>query len=290
MNDQDIETFMVQDFIVTDSDGSDGHPRKYGTFPKLLRTYVYTKHVLTLPKAVHRSEAHGRGTLVVRTWHGADLESVVLEIKDDGPGIPADVQPKVFDPFFTTKDVGTGTGLGLTVAYAIVQEHGGRIRLESRAGAGTSFYVDIPIMGAKVSPAPESRAPRAPVEPAAGASILVVEDEAALATAVADMLRDAGYVVENASDGAEALERIAARAFDLVICDLKMPRVDGQAFYRALATRAPALVTRVVFVTGDVAPGRAIPQHQRASLAGKAVPVVDLLRWSVKVSRSPDIF
>jgi C4-dicarboxylate-specific signal transduction histidine kinase len=86
--------------------------------------------------------AHGRGILVVRSWHDADRESIILEINDDGPGIPEDVQPKIFDPFFTTKEVGKGTGLGLTVAYAIVQEHGGRIRLESRPQGGASFFVE----------------------------------------------------------------------------------------------------------------------------------------------------
>ena len=100
--------------------------------------------------------ANGRGVLVVRTWHDAEQESVVLEINDDGPGIPDELQPKIFDPFFTTKEVGKGTGLGLTVAYAIVQEHGGRIRLESRPDAGASFYVELPVSGGKLPPAPVS--------------------------------------------------------------------------------------------------------------------------------------
>src|SRR5207244_10297605 len=123
--------------------------------------------------------AHGRGVLVVRTWHDAEQESVILEINDDGPGVPDEVQPKIFDPFFTTKEVGKGTGLGLTVAYAIVQEHGGRIRLESRPNAGASFYVELPVTGAKLPPVPtvRGRVVRTP-QPVAGASILLVEDEA----------------------------------------------------------------------------------------------------------------
>src|SRR5262249_61325245 len=97
--------------------------------------------------------AHGRGILVVRSWLDASLESVILEINDDGPGISDDVQAKVFDPFFTTKDVGKGTGLGLTVVYAIIQEHGGRVHLESKPGSGASFYVELPVTAAKSLPA-----------------------------------------------------------------------------------------------------------------------------------------
>jgi PAS domain S-box-containing protein len=198
--------------------------------------------------------ANGRGTLVVRTWHDPDQESVILEINDDGPGIPDELQPKIFDPFFTTKEVGKGTGLGLTVAYAIVQEHGGRIRLESRPNLGASFYVELPISGGKLPPAPVTRARLdAPLQVVAGGSILVVEDEAKLASAVVDALRDAGYIVQHAADGEEALSKVKAGTFDLVICDLKMPRMDGMAFYRMLSAAAPGLARRVIFVTGDVA-------------------------------------
>ncbi|PYR53700.1 MAG: hypothetical protein DMF91_27960 [Acidobacteria bacterium] len=163
------------------------------------------------------------------------------------------MQPKIFDPFFTTKEVGKGTGLGLTVAYAIVQEHGGRIRLESRVNSGTSFYVEMPITGAKLPPAPVTRGTQLTLEPPADASILIVEDETPLAIAVMDMLRDAGYVVDHAADGEEALLKVNQQAFDLVICDLKMPRLDGKAFYRSLAAAVPSLAKHVIFVTGDVA-------------------------------------
>ena len=198
--------------------------------------------------------ANGRGVLVVRTWHDPDQEAVILEINDDGPGIADDVQSKIFDPFFTTKEVGKGTGLGLTVAYAIVQEHGGRIRLESHPNAGASFYVELPVTGASFSQTPASRSRlQEPVEALAGSTILVVEDEVALAGAVIEALRDVGYLVEHASDGEEALVKVRQQAFDLLICDLKMPRMDGMAFYRTLSAVVPGLARRVIFVTGDVA-------------------------------------
>jgi len=197
--------------------------------------------------------ANGRGILVVRTWHDPAQEAVVLEINDDGPGIPDDLQPKIFDPFFTTKEVGQGTGLGLTVAYAIVHEHGGRIRLESRLGRGASFFVELPVGGGGHFAEVTSRLGQSKDEASRGESILIVEDEAALAAAVADALQDAGYVVTHAADGEDALGLIKRQAFNLVICDLKMPRLDGQQFHASLMRAVPALSKRVIFVTGDVA-------------------------------------
>jgi signal transduction histidine kinase/CheY-like chemotaxis protein len=195
---------------------------------------------------------NGRGTLVLHTWHNLEGESVVLEVSDDGPGVPEDVQPKIFDPFFTTKDVGKGTGLGLTVAYAIVQEHGGRITLKSEPSGGATFAVEFPadVGGLKAS---LPRPPERPVEQVSGVAVLVVEDEAALGAAVAESLRDAGFTVDRASDGLEALDRLRQQPYDLIICDLKMPRLDGTQFYRELEVTRPEMTRRVMFVTGDVA-------------------------------------
>ena len=202
---------------------------------------------------------NGRGVLVVRTWHDPTQEAVVLEINDDGPGIPDDLQPKIFDPFFTTKEVGQGTGLGLTVAYAIVQEHAGRIWLESGKDAkgtkgGTSFFIELPVSGQHLN-APPPRAPQQPIslEAFKGLRVLVVEDEPALAVAVSEALADAGFTVDRSGDGEEGLTRLTEARYDLIVCDLKMPRIDGMQFYRAMAAATPALARRVIFVTGDVA-------------------------------------
>jgi CheY-like chemotaxis protein len=154
------------------------------------------------------------------------------------------------------------------VAYAIVQEHGGRIRLESRPGAGASFFVEFP-MSPVGTAAPARRlhhAPPPPPPPAAtaataapkrdvlkGARVLIVEDEPALASAVKESFVDAGFVVDRAGDGEEGLALVADNHYDLIVCDLKMPRVDGIRFYRAMTAATPALARRVIFVTGDVA-------------------------------------
>ena len=226
--------------------------------------------------------AHGRGTLVVRTWHNATSDTVGVEVNDDGPGIPEDTKNRIFDPFFTTKEVGKGTGLGLTVAYAIIEEHGGRIWIGSPEGGtgGASFFVELP-----TGDATAVRAPQPPPEVMAqdlprGATVLLVEDEPALAQAVADGLVDAGFMVDRAGDGEEALARVEAGTYDLIVCDLKMPRVDGMAFYRTIAAANPALARRVIFVTGDVVGAEAERFLEETGCRWLAKPfrLADLLR------------
>lgn len=194
------------------------------------------------------------GTVGVRTERDAERGVVRLEVADDGPGISEEVQGRIFDPFFTTKDVGKGTGLGLTVAYAIVQEHAGRISVRSRPGAGATFTVELPVAAEllRARGGPSAQQP-IPLDAFKGLRVLVVEDEPALAAAVAESLTDAGFIVDRAGDGEEGLARLAEHRYDLLICDLKMPKIDGVQFYRAMAAAAPALARRVIFVTGDVA-------------------------------------
>ncbi len=207
-----------------------------------------------LINAEHAMVRSGTGRAIRLETTLEETDSVRIVVRDDGPGMSAEVLGKVFDPFFTTKDVGEGTGLGLAVAQAIVAEHGGRILAESSPGQGATFAIVLPAAGATMQ-APRAAARPAPSPPeafGAGLRVLLADDEAALADAVADTLRDAGFEVTVARDGEEALARARAQTFDAVICDLRMPRVDGPTFYRAIAAISPPQARRVIFVTGDV--------------------------------------
>jgi signal transduction histidine kinase len=198
------------------------------------------------------ADANGRGRMVIRSWHEPERDAVIVEVEDDGPGVPEEVQAKVFDPFFTTKAVGKGTGLGLSVAYAIAQEHGGRITIGSRDGRGASFRLELPVGGVALGRKPVQFERVLPEVPR-GTRALVIEDEAALGDAVAAALADQGFKTDRAEDGAEALRKVRECHYDVIICDLKMPKIDGMQFYREVSAKTPLIARRLIFVTGDVA-------------------------------------
>jgi signal transduction histidine kinase/CheY-like chemotaxis protein len=188
------------------------------------------------------------GRIVFRTERAGDR--VRAHVIDDGPGIPPEVLPRVFEPFFTTKEVGAGTGLGLSVSYGIVEEHGGRLTVESQPGR-TVFTLELPVGGAA-----ETRPPAAGPPPRArgrGRGALVVEDEPGVAEFVVTLLRDNDWAVDLAPGGHAALELVRQRAYDLIVSDMRMPQGGGEELYRRLLVEAPALARRFIFLTGDTA-------------------------------------
>ncbi len=194
----------------------------------------------------------GESAIEVRTRTGPAGEAIV-EVEDNGPGIPADLLDRVFEPFFTTKPIGVGTGLGLSISRSIVQGLGGDILLSSRPGATVCRIVLPPAPGGEVRAAASERVPS--VRPGR-ARVLVVDDEPAIARALAADL-GVDFEVETAASGREALERVAAAAFDALVCDLMMPIVSGIDVHEELSRVRPSLARRTVFMTGGAFTPRA---------------------------------
>jgi PAS domain S-box-containing protein len=193
------------------------------------------------------AEQLGERRLILRTRRTPG--GAALHIVDSGPGIPAQHLERIFDPFFTTKAPGEGTGLGLSLVHNIVTEHGGAIHVDSQVGKGTAFRVELPL-------APGEKAGVA--EGAAAATgrvlrVLVVDDEVAVRRVSVRFLEHLGHAVETASDGAEALDLLASREYDVIVCDLRMPGLSGEEFLQRLREDERGLERRLIFVTGDTA-------------------------------------
>ncbi|HTU26552.1 MAG TPA: response regulator [Pirellulales bacterium] len=172
---------------------------------------------------------------------------VLFSVSDAGCGIPPEIRQRIFEPFFTTKEVGKGTGLGLAMVYGCVEQHGGLINVYSEPNLGTTFRVYLPL-GEAVEPEAGATVVRA----VAGGSetILVAEDEPIVRDLTVRILKDAGYRVLAAADGAEAVELLEAHAdeISLVLLDAVMPKLTGHQAYDRIKFKNPHLP--VVFCSG----------------------------------------
>jgi len=225
----------------------------------------------------------GQGGLIGVRTGSTGAGRARLEVWDDGPGIPGAIQARIFDPFFTTKPPGVGTGLGLAIVLGFVRQHGGRVNVFSPPRGGTRFEVELPAARkAREEPVAVTTvlrlAPEAgPGEGGAPAErraprVLVVEDEPTVGGLIADVLRDEGMRVDVLRDGESALDRADHEEYDLVICDLKMPGMDGQKFFQSLGKRRNPLQGHVLFVTGDVVAPRTQEFLERHRLPYVAKP------------------
>ena len=208
------------------------------------------------------------GKIVVRTRNiGADearnlgevamsaADFVMIEIEDNGEGIPPDVLPKIFEPFFTTKEVGKGTGLGLSMVYGIIKQTGGFVFCDSTVGVGTTFRLLLPRYRPEQHEVVEEIAKKEPAK-AIGAdltgsgTILLVEDEEAVRAFGARALRSRGYTVLEAASGVEGLSVVeeSDKAVDIIVSDVVMPEMDGPTMLGELRKRG--IKAKVIFVSG----------------------------------------
>jgi len=181
------------------------------------------------------------GTITVRTFCRSG--SVFLQISDTGVGMTDDVRMHCFEPFYTTKE-DHGTGLGLAMVCGIVRRHGGEIEIESSPGKGTTITISLVAHSAVRAPAPLELAP---IRPGALA-ILVVDDEELIREVLAVVLSEDGHTVESAANGAEGLQKLSVRPFDVVITDRAMPRMNGDQFAAAVRDLYPDMP--VILLTG----------------------------------------
>jgi CheY-like chemotaxis protein len=208
---------------------------------------VFVNLIQNAAQAIISGGKPGVIRIVARRW----MDGVAVDVIDNGPGMTPEDAARAFEPFFTTKSEGEGTGLGLSISQGIVKEHGGRITLSTTQGKGSTVTVELP------APVRPTRAPLAVEEVPLSRhlSVLVVDDEPHILHYIRATLEAWGHSVTTAADGQEGLTRAIAEPFDLIISDLRMPRLGGREFYQELASHAPQVARRVAFSTGDTVRG-----------------------------------
>jgi two-component system NtrC family sensor kinase len=205
----------------------------------------------------------GGGRIEIATR--CEPDGLSVSVSDNGPGIPEDVVQRVFEPFFSTKSEGEGTGLGLSICLGIVKEHGGSMRVDqggAGSGRGATFTVELPTgLRSELSPLDRAGAPAtAPAEPTPPERlerlrVLVVDDEPHILHYMQATLESWGHEVAVARDGSQALKRALMQPFDLIICDLRMPRLGGREMFQTLSRMHPTVADRIIFATGDTVRG-----------------------------------
>ncbi|HTP24977.1 MAG TPA: PAS domain S-box protein [Anaeromyxobacteraceae bacterium] len=204
-----------------------------------------------------RDAMPGGGTLTISTGvSSGQLPSAsdqkaslaILRVADTGCGMSEEVEAHLFEPFFTTKERGKGTGLGLATVYGIVQQLEGRIEVETEVGEGTTFTVLLPLAPVESTQEVSQVVPAAPLH--ASGTVLVVEDDAVVRRLVLKVLRERGYEVLEATEGAEAIRlcRDHPGQLDVMLTDVVMPGMTGGEVARAVARLRPTV--KVLFMSG----------------------------------------
>jgi PAS domain S-box-containing protein len=181
------------------------------------------------------------GTITIHTYR--DDGQVVVQVADTGTGMTEEVRRRCLDPFFTTKGE-SGSGLGLSMVYGVLQRHQSTVDIETELGRGTTFIIRLPVQSAK----PKSEPSATPASVAQQLHILVVDDEAVVRRIVGEYLKLDGHIVEVANSGHDGLEKFRNDRFDLVLVDRAMPDISGDQVATAIKSAEPKVA--VVMLTG----------------------------------------
>ena len=208
---------------------------------------VFVNIVNNANQAMKEQELPGR--LTVRT--GRQDDRLTVEFTDTGPGMGAEQQGHIFEPFFTTKPESKGTGLGLSISYGIVKAHRGGIDVRSSEGEGTTFIIELPVI-AEPSPASidethEVRHTKLNIQ-----KVLVIDDEETINELITEILKEEGCHVDAVTTGELALQKMKEQTYDLILCDIRMPGMDGLEVYSQIEHTIPQLAQRFLFLTGDI--------------------------------------
>ena len=226
--------------------------------------------------ALHASPRGGTVRVTVQERsHG-----VSIEVQDQGKGVPVGDRSRIFEPFWTTRAQGEGLGLGLAVVDAIVRAHSGRVEVEDAPGGGARFRLLWPWRPLRATAAelPAGAAVGTPGR----ARLLVIDDEPLVRAMISRQASAEGYEVVEAESGARALELLLAKGaeFAAIICDLRMPGTSGAALHDQLERQAPQWLSRLLFVTGDLASNEAaaFAERCRAPILTKPFSAIELMR------------
>ena len=242
-----LETDLAERLPLVDADSTQVHQI-------LLNLCVNARDAMDGTGTIRITTAWDEGEAVRERFASADRRRYVeVFVTDNGSGMDDTTRERIFEPFFTTKEPGKGTGLGLAVAFGIMQSHGGYIDVQSEVGKGSMFGLYFPVPQSWTDE-PYSAHQEMQASPGGTETILVVEDEQHLRESLVVNLTRSGYSVLLASDGAEAVDVYTSHLgeLDLVVCDLGLPKLSGREVFRRLRAVDPRV--RFIVATGYIDP------------------------------------
>ena len=193
-------------------------------------------------------EAHKKGILSITTYKVGS--KVRIQFSDNGPGTPKEHLTKIFTTSFTTRGDDNGIEFDLSISYGIIKEHGGEIWVESEVGKGTSYFIELSISTTKF----EKDVKEKPIAQSVNEKEekgLLIDDEAHIIDLLSKFLAMEGYPTEKVTDGRLALEKLGRNSYYFILCDIKIPEIDGMTLYQELKERKSPNLDKIIFITGD---------------------------------------